>query len=134
MGPESTVPMHPQPRPSNHQLLLNFRAIFPPNGPSISLSAGFTKFKVIWPSPGTLGELLQAQAGRRHGSAHASRSVVGLRSRRGPASKYSEILTIARPLFFGLFHQRSNFQKKWRERIVTIDSKRKKSHLSTLRP
>jgi len=38
--------------------------------------------------------LRQAQAGRRHGSAHASRSVVGLRSRWGATSRCSEILTI----------------------------------------
>ena len=34
---ESTVPMHPQPRPFTVQLFLDFCAIFSPNGPSMFL-------------------------------------------------------------------------------------------------
>jgi len=43
---------------------------------------------------GVWGELCQAQAGQRHGSAHASRSVVGLRSQQDGASKCNDILSI----------------------------------------
>ena len=49
---ESTVPVHPQPRPFTPQLFLDFRAIFFPAWPIIFLI--ITKNQVIWPSPGTL--------------------------------------------------------------------------------
>ena len=52
MCPESTVPMHPQLRPFNVQLFLDFRAIFSPERPLIFLVS--TIHQVIWPSPGTL--------------------------------------------------------------------------------
>jgi len=48
------------------------------------------------------GELRQAQARWRHGSAHSSRSAVGLLSRRHGASKCSEIL-VHRPFLFFWF-------------------------------
>ena len=44
LGPESTVPMHPQLRPFIWQLFFDFGAIFSPNGPSIFGSSRFTKW------------------------------------------------------------------------------------------
>ena len=50
MGPESTVPMHPQLRLFTSQLFLDFRATFSPEWPLIFLVN--TIHQVIWPSPG----------------------------------------------------------------------------------
>jgi len=53
LGPESTVPMHPQLRLFTLQTFFDFRAIFFPEWPLIFLV--ITIHQVIWPSPGTLG-------------------------------------------------------------------------------
>ena len=52
MGPESTVPVHPQPRPFIQQQFLDFREKNFPEWPLIFLI--ITIHQVIWPSPGTL--------------------------------------------------------------------------------
>jgi len=52
LGPEPTVPMHPQLRPFTWQLFLDICVIFFPEWPLIFLVS--TIHQVIWPSPGTL--------------------------------------------------------------------------------
>jgi len=52
LGPESTVPMHPQLRLFILQLFLDFRATFFPEWPLMFWV--ITIHQVIWPSPGTL--------------------------------------------------------------------------------
>ena len=52
LGPESTVPMHPQLRLFIRQIFLDIRAVFSPEWP-LNFCV-ITIHQVIWPSPGTL--------------------------------------------------------------------------------
>ena len=60
LGPESTVPMHPQLWLFTLQLFFDFRAIFFPEWPLIFLV--ITIHQVIWPSPFTLSVFLTAHS------------------------------------------------------------------------